>query len=93
MTDDEIILLGDYCEGILRNDLFDVVVKQFELQCFIHWANTDPKNIKEREAIFAQRSALNEFIGHMKAIVSQRDETHKRNEALSQGDAHIEGID
>ncbi len=93
MNDDEIILLGDYCESVLNHDFFTVVVQQFEQQCFVHWASTDPKNIKEREAIYLKRNALNDFLSHMKAFVLQRDETNKRNAALSAQDAHVEGID
>jgi hypothetical protein len=60
MTDDEICTLGDYGECLLQHEAFAAIVSQFEHASFVHWLATDPKNIKERESIFAKTAALRE---------------------------------
>ena len=61
MTDDDIITLGDYCEDLLQQEFFNVVVQQFEVQCFGHFMQTDPNSTKEREGIYATMSGLRDF--------------------------------
>lgn len=93
MTDDELIELGLYCEDLLSQEHFNVLARQFDLQCFEHMMGTEAHETKKRESIFATRTGLRDFLGHLRAVVDQKDEILKRYEAPSDEDAPIEGID
>ncbi len=93
MNDEDRIALGEYCERLLGEDLFTVLVQQFEMQCFQSMMRTDPKALKEREGIYAQFRGLNDFLEHLRACVLDKDGVYKRIAELSEQDAHIEGID
>lgn len=70
---------------MLDNETFALVLSHFEQQRFQHWVSTDPKAIKERDAIYNQMRATQDFLGHLKAYVVQKDEIEKRS-ALSEED-------
>lgn len=93
MQDDELIELGLYCEDLLQQGAFQLLVQQFDQQCFQHMMATVPANKMEREGLYAQWQGANAFLNHLRAFVEQKNETLKRIEALSEQDAHIEGID
>ena len=79
MTDQDTIELGYYCEEVLRNDLFNVVAQQFEQQCFVHMMSTAPDKKMEREGIYSQYRGFKDFLGHMVAIVEQKDRIIKQS--------------
>lgn len=90
MTDDETIALGEYCEDLMRQENFNVLVQQFELQCFQHIMTTAPHETKTREGVFAKYCGLRDFLGHVKACVEQKNDTLLKIEALSKPDAQKE---
>lgn len=92
MTDDERIELGIYCEDLLQQEAFQFLIEQFEKQCFQHFVTSVPANKMEREGIYAQYQGANALLDHIRAFVSDKNETLQRIAALSQ-DAHIIGID
>lgn len=95
MTDDEVIALGNYAEGVLRDDLFSVLTQQYERQCFAQFLQTDAKSLKEREGIYMQMRSLQDFLTHMTYVVAQRDKLIHEKELshLKDADAPIDGID
>lgn len=93
MTDDERIELGHYCEDLLQQEAFQFVLQQFEQQCFQHFVTSKPPNKMERESIYAQYQGANALLDHIRAFVSDKNETLQRIAALSEQDAHIIGID
>lgn len=66
-------LLGDYCEQVMRDDRFSVLVQQYDLQCWVHLTTTQEHETKKREAIFFKRAGVKEFLDHLKAIIDQKN--------------------
>lgn len=91
MTEDELIMLGDYCEDLLSQECFNFVAQQFHQQCFEHFMSSDTK--EDRERVYARMGGQQDFLSHMRAYVTQRDAIYQHNRALSDEDAHIPGID
>jgi hypothetical protein len=87
MDENATIELGSFCEGLLEKEAFTTIVSHFEQQCFLHWASTDAKNLKEREAIFNKMGALRDFLGHLRAYVAQKDDILAKQQELSEEDA------
>lgn len=92
MTEEQIVVLGMYAENLMNEDNFNVLVQQFDQQCFLHWSSSEAHETKKREGIFAQRAGLFDFLAHMKAVIDEKTAIMER-QAPSQADAHIEGID
>jgi hypothetical protein len=90
LTDDDIIMLGTYCEGLLREELFNVLVKQFELNCFDHMMSSAAHETKKREGVFATYQGLKDFLGLMITVVAQKN---KLTEEPSAKDAQEDEID
>jgi hypothetical protein len=93
MTEDEQVELGEYAEGLMRQDYFNVLVKLFEQNCFQEMMTTEPKAVKEREGVYSQIQALKTFLGLMNALVGAKDHILEHRQELSQVDAPIPGID
>lgn len=92
MTEDEIVTLGNYCEGLLQNHMFTKVLEQFEKQLFDHMMRTDPHEQKRREGIYATCRGVQDLLGHMHAFVTERDkiqEINKQKTEPSEYDAQI----
>lgn len=93
MLDEDIIVIGEYCEDLLQQNVFKVLVDEFDKQCFSHFMATDAKDKMERESVYQQWRGAKDFLDHLTAFVTQKDETLKRNAALSEDAQHIPGID
>jgi hypothetical protein len=71
LTDDEIVALGTYCADTLNDPNFNLLVQQYELQIVSHILGTEAHETKKREGIYASALGFREFLGHMKAILSE----------------------
>lgn len=91
MNDEAIQLLGDYCEQLMMNDMFNAITQQYDLQCWDHFGTTEEHETKKRDAIFFKRLGVKEFLGHMAAIIEQRNALSKTAEAAE--DAQDEDVD
>lgn len=91
MTDEDTIELGHYCEDLLSQDYFNVVVQQFNGQCFAHFMSAETP--QKREETYSRFNGGQDFLAHLAAFVEQKDSALQRIAALSEQDAHIEGID
>ena len=92
MTEDEIVTLGNYCEGLLQNHLFTKVLSEFERQLFDHMMRTEAHEQKKREGIYATCRGVQDLLGHMHAIVTERDKIEEQNKAKtapSEWDAQV----
>lgn len=93
MQEETIIALGQYCEDLLSQEFFNVLVQQYEFRCFEHFTHTEAKNLKEREGIYNQMRALQDFTDHLKAVIVQKDQIEKKQQLSDLDAEHIEGID
>jgi len=73
VTDEEIILLGDFCEQLMRDERFTVIVQQYDLQCWTHTSTTLEHETKKREVLYFKRAGVQEFLDHLKAIIDQKN--------------------
>lgn len=89
MTDDETVALGNFCENLMTNPMFNTLVEQFEKQIVNHFMQTEPHEAKRREGIYASYSGVRDFLANMKAIVIQRDGLIAPKNELSEFDAPI----
>jgi hypothetical protein len=88
VTTDEILLMGGFCEDLMRNEQFAELVNQFDKKCFENFTNTKPQNSKERESLFFEYNGVRDFIhSHMKWFI---DEKNRLIEVPSQEDAPFE---
>jgi hypothetical protein len=72
VTDDDIIMLGEFCEQVLSAPEFTVLVQQYELQAFSQFASTAPEHKASREYIYATMQGMREFVSHMAEVTAQR---------------------
>jgi hypothetical protein len=89
VTNEEIVELGMYCEGLLQQEPFRILVEQYELNCFQHFVSTAAHEQKKRDGIYAQFNGLKDFLGMIANVV---DAKNKIERALS-SDAPDEDID
>lgn len=92
MTDDDAVLMGNLCENLLQEPYFNALVQGYELNCFAEFRASEPKNVKEREAIYAKLEGVRDFLNHIAKHVHTRDAILAQ-QALSPEDAPINGID
>lgn len=83
MTENELITLGEYCERLLGEDNFNVLVKQYETQTIEHLLSTKPDEKERRENLYASMSGVRDFLGLMKFFVQEKDLLIEPNEAPS----------
>jgi hypothetical protein len=65
LSDDEIVSLGLFCENLMQQDLFQVLVNVIEQQTFAEFATTKPHEKNAREAVYARFDAFRGFLGTM----------------------------
>jgi hypothetical protein len=86
MTEDEVISLGQYCENLLTQDNFTMLVKQFETQTIEHLLTTNADEKQKREDIYASISGVRDFLGLMRFFVDKKNQIieEQDNKALSE---------
>jgi hypothetical protein len=90
MSEDEIVALGNFCENLRNSPSWKILLDQFEKQIVEHMLHTEPHEAKKREGIYASFLGVRDFLGHLKAIETDRDQIIERNKAPSNEDAPIE---
>lgn len=73
MTDEEIVALGQYCEGLLSQEHFAVLCETYKTQTIEHLLTTKPEAKERREQLFASMSGVREFLDLMKYFVSTKE--------------------
>lgn len=88
MTEDELLALGDFCEGLKHSPLFQTLVSTFEHQIFEHFMTTEPHAKNEREGHYARLNGFKDFIAHMTAFVFEAQKIREASDqkALSEYD-------
>lgn len=62
MNEEIISALGGFCTELLNSEDFDALCKYFAQQSAVDILNTDPKNSREREAIYASYQGFESFL-------------------------------
>lgn len=63
MTEEQIVVLGDYCESLMRDDNFNQLCAIFRDQAFTAMMATKSADTLERESIYSEVSGLQKFLG------------------------------
>jgi len=86
VTDEDIVVLGLYCESLLADEQFNTLIGQFELQTVQHILGTAVSAKQDRENVYLAFTGLRDFLGHMRAIVEAKDEIVKQQTEPSSSD-------
>ena len=74
MTKEEIVGLGEYCDGLLKQDNFTKLIGLFETQTVQHLLNTKPEEKQKREDVFASFNGVRDLLGLMKIYIDAKNE-------------------
>lgn len=84
MTEDELIVLGDYCEDLMKQENFGTIIGLFEKQTVQHFLNTAQHDKEARETVYASFNGVRDLMGLMTSIVEQKNAIiAKENQAPS----------
>jgi hypothetical protein len=73
MTDDEIITLGIYCEGLMRDEQFNLLCEMARKNLYNEFLASAPHETKKREGIYHDVWGLQSFLGLLHTHVQARD--------------------
>jgi hypothetical protein len=69
----EIVQLGEYCQDLLNQDLFNKVVALFGQQTTQDFLSTQPEEKAKREGIYASYKGVSELLGLMNAFIEEKN--------------------
>lgn len=84
MNDDEIMLLGEFCKGLLGEPRFQTLIQLFGQQMAADVLNTHPHEAKKREGIHAAYCGFGEFTNLMNDFANAYDTLMKQAEIDNQ---------
>ena len=79
-TENEVVTIGGYCEALMRDDTFNMLVKEFQEQSVRAMLVTEPHEHKKREGIYAEIRGFDQFIGLLRTYVEQAQDILKKND-------------
>lgn len=65
----EIYEVGEYCELLMRNDIFNQLCAEFEDDTIRHMLQTSPHEAEKREQIYASMRGQQDFLGLLATYV------------------------
>lgn len=80
MTEDEVIVLGQYCENLKQQENFTTLVKQFETQTIEFLLTTKPEDKEKREQIYASMNGVRDLLGLMDFYINTKNEIIEKQE-------------
>lgn len=86
------VAVGDYCETLLSEPLFQFVAAYFEQQLVGELLATKPPEMKAREYVYAKIQAHREFLSALANFVKEKDEARTPKPDHSDDDPTVHDI-
>jgi hypothetical protein len=74
LTEQDVLTLGEYCEGLLKEDHFNTLVRHYEHLAFQNFKSSALTDTVGRERIYAELNGVHDFCFMMTDFVARRDE-------------------